>query len=1038
MRLRIPSQIANHRLPYRLLVLGLTFFAIGFDGWRSFREAHCQEPKPTSDERDFSTELPRIAPLSPSEAHKSFDVAPGFKIELVAAEPLVIDPIAFSFNGRGELFVVEMIDYSEQENDSLGRVVRLTDTDGDGKMDQRSVLVDQLSWPTSIHTWKDGVIVIAPPTMTWYRDTDHDGKHDKVEILCEGFGRTNVQGMANSLRWTVDGYIVGSTSSSGALLNGKAIVQPPLELRGRDFRIEPVIMKLEAVSGGGQHGAAINRWGDRFVTSNSDHLQQIIDLDSWLSGHFVGSLPIAARRSIAIDGPQAEVFRTSPIEPWRIVRTRLRVSGEVPGAIEGGGRAAGYFTGATGTWIMDAEAEFGIPGFDTALACDVGSNLVHRKKLESQDLFWTASRIDEKSELVQSSDIWFRPVQLGDGPDGALYIADMYREVIEHPKSLPPVIKKHLDLTSGNDRGRIWRVSRVNKQADVTSIQANSDPNRLIANLDNEGLVTRLSSSIAWQRFMASQLIIERQAIDSTRSLRKLVITQNKPETQLLALHLLARLGQLEDTDLIASMNNLDPRVNRHAIALACQQNRAEVLLSNQESISQMISRNDARLRLELAMAASFLPLEPSILLLCSLLPFAADNTTRSVIIAAAGEESWRLLDPPSDKRKALDAATERIWLASLLPYWCQQLNAGDSKANKTLSKNLQQLIHRDLETSPNRAYVWADAIAKLPSRLIAERFFACWQPNDLETWRQTIRTAIDQLSIDSSERERHAGWLRFGIAAQRVTWLDIALSPNAFDSNSMATIEACLWADVTATTSVLLERFSSMTPRLQEPVLLALTGNPECVNQLADAIDGKRLAIPQITPMVRQRMVNHPNLAIRKRFAKQLEATEPTDTQLKSLVEQYRIALQASPEKALDAPSLERGKMSFQKNCATCHRIGQVGQDVGPPLKSLHEKSPEQLLISILDPNREVDPRFQAYSVLIDDGRVITGVIREESANQIVLAESGGKFATIARNEIEQVKGNGYSLMPQGLQQQINPEAMIELIAWLRSVKPE
>ena len=182
-----------------------------------------------------------------------------------------------------------------------------------------------------------------------------------------------------------------------------------------------------------------------------------------------------------------EVFRASPVEPWRIVRTRLRVSGVAPGAVEGGGRAAGYFTGATGTWIMDRERGFGYPtesvtdGPDIALVCDVGSNLVHRKRLIDQGLFWSAQRIDQQSELLRSRDIWFRPVQLGDGPDGALYIADMYREVIEHPLSLPPMIKKHLDLTSGRDRGRIWRLASPH-----TPRLASED----LTQLDNAALVS--------------------------------------------------------------------------------------------------------------------------------------------------------------------------------------------------------------------------------------------------------------------------------------------------------------------------------------------------------------------------------------------------------------------------------------------------------------------------------------------------------------------------------------------------------------------
>ena len=435
-------------------------------------------------------------------------------------------------------------------------------------------------------------------------------------------------------------------------------------------------------------------------------------------------------------------------------------------------------------------------------------------------------------------------------------------------------------------------------------------------------------------------------------------------------------------------------------------------------------------------MAADALPHEQSISLLQRLIPQAMDSTTRSVIIAAAGAESWRLIDSRSSAAQSLDAKTEKIWLASLLPYWCQQLNSENSKANDDLRRNLQQHVHHDLAKSSARAQVWADAIAKLPSQAIANRFFECWLPEDRSVWQETISKAIDQTGMEPAEQESRATWLRFANSKQRHDWLDRVLATSASGTNQMATIEACLWADAKATTSALLDRFSGMTPRLQEPVLLALVSHPVAVIDLVDAIESKRVSIPQITATVRQRMSSHPKTEIRKRFAKLFESTEPTDLQLKEVIESYRVVLQRTSEKLPDTTSLERGKASFQKNCATCHRIGQDGQDVGPPLKSLHEKSPEQLLISILDPNREVDPRFQAYSVLVDDGRVLTGVIREESANQIVLAESGGKLTTIARAEVEQVKGNGYSLMPQGLQQQLTPDALAELIAWLRNVQ--
>ncbi|MEM7317107.1 MAG: PVC-type heme-binding CxxCH protein, partial [Planctomycetota bacterium] len=284
-------------------------------------------------DKDYSGELPRFEPLSPKQAIESMKVLDGFRVELVASEPLVVDPIAFAFDARSRLFVVEMRDYSEQDKEHLGRIALLTDSDGDGRMDHRSTFVDGLSWPTAIHPWRDGVIVAAPPKMTWFRDTNDDGKADTSEVWFEGFGRSNVQGMTNSLRWGVDCFLHGATSSTDANLRSNN--QPAQTLRRTDFAIDTLRTTLHPVSGGGQHGLSFNRWGDKFVTSNSDHLQQIVDMHGWLASHRPMITMPSLRRSIAIDGKQAEVFRASPVEPWRVVRTRLRVGGIVGGPVEG-------------------------------------------------------------------------------------------------------------------------------------------------------------------------------------------------------------------------------------------------------------------------------------------------------------------------------------------------------------------------------------------------------------------------------------------------------------------------------------------------------------------------------------------------------------------------------------------------------------------------------------------------------------------------------------------------------------------------------
>jgi putative membrane-bound dehydrogenase-like protein len=301
------------------------------------------------------------------------------------------------------------------------------------------------------------VFVGDAPDVIFLKDQDGDGRADRRQVVLTGFGRNNVQGLLNGFCWGLDNRIhISSSSCGGEVRQYDDPEAKPLQLGGRNVALEPRRLMIEATTGGGQFGMSINRWGETFVCSNSDHLQMIIAEDRYVrrNPYQAGA---AARRSIAADGSQAAVFRRSPVEPWRIVRTRLRVAGLAEGPIEGGGTPAGYFTSATGITIYEGDAwpdEY--RGW--AIVADVGSNLVHRKRLVPDGAAYLGHRVDQECEFITSSDIWFRPVQFCNGPDGALYIADMYREVVEHPLSLPPEIKRHLDLTSGRDRGRIYRV----------------------------------------------------------------------------------------------------------------------------------------------------------------------------------------------------------------------------------------------------------------------------------------------------------------------------------------------------------------------------------------------------------------------------------------------------------------------------------------------------------------------------------------------------------------------------------------------------
>jgi putative membrane-bound dehydrogenase-like protein len=407
-------------------------------------------------------DLPRIPPTEPNKAFGTFKIKPGFRIELAAAEPNVTDPVALSFDEYGRMYVVEMRDYSERRDERLGEVRLLEDTDNDGTFEKSTVFADGLPWPTAVICYGGGVFVATTPDILFLRDTNGDGKADERRVVFTGFGkgveRLNVQALPNSFNWTLDNRIHGATGPNGGQVTSVNSPGAPVELRGRDFSFDPRTLDLRSETGGSQHGLTFDNRGRKFVCNNSSHIQALMYEERYAARNTVYSLP-RALVDIAADGGAAPVYRISPDEPWRVIRTQWRVAGKVPGPIEGGGRASGYFTSATGVTIYRGDA-YGSGFAGDAFIGDCGSNLVHRKKLRARGLELIAERLpdEQKTEFLASSDNWFRPVQFANAPDGCLYVLDMYREVIEHPWSLPPGIKKHLDLNSGNDRGRIYRI----------------------------------------------------------------------------------------------------------------------------------------------------------------------------------------------------------------------------------------------------------------------------------------------------------------------------------------------------------------------------------------------------------------------------------------------------------------------------------------------------------------------------------------------------------------------------------------------------
>ena len=525
------------------------------------------EPTVTGDD------LPRVPPTPPEKAAATCIVRRGFHVELMAAEPLVVDPVAMAFDEDGRLYVVEMRDYSERRDEKLGRVKLLEDTDGDGRFDRATIFAEGLQWPTGIACWDGGVFVLASPEMIYFKDMDGDGKADVHAMIFTGFGnlveKLNVQQLPNSLTWGPDQRIHGALGgNAGAVQNFARHGLPKIELRGRDFSFDPRAMDLRAESGGGQWGMTFDDTGRKFVCANSRHLMQVMYEDRIAARVTDSPLPAPAL-DIAADGPQAEVFRRSPEEPWRVIRTKWRVSGVVKGMIEGGGRSSGYFTGACGVTIYRGDAWPAEFRGDVFVA-DCGSNLIHRKKLTG-DLARIGTRAagEERTEFLASTDNWFRPVAFANAPDGNLWFADMYREVIEHPWSLPEPLKSHLDLNSGNDRGRIYRIV-----ADGSKARAAPQ----LGKMTTPELVETLAHANGWHRDTAARLLHQQQDKSVVPALITRAEKADASASRLVALQVLRGLDALDDATLTRSLRDADADVRAGAVRLCAKADLIEPL----------------------------------------------------------------------------------------------------------------------------------------------------------------------------------------------------------------------------------------------------------------------------------------------------------------------------------------------------------------------------------------------------------------------------------------------------------------------------
>lgn len=956
---------------------------------------------------DQPTDLPK----TPEQSLQCFEIEPGYRIELVAAEPLVFDPVAIDFDHQGRLYAAEYSDYPVGPKDPqappLSRIVRLNDTNADGRPDQRTVYAEGLKFCHSLMAFQAGILACTETQIVYLPDNNHDGVADHCEVWFEGFQPAHPQMQIGCPRRGLDNWIYFTYG------HGKVrCVRPgfetvePLEIPRVDFRFHPQTMQFEAVTGAGQFGNTIDNFGHRFFSSNRNPIMtDLVSLKQLGTNRFAGFS--SGHTDV---GPSGEKTRVFP----KIAMKSNWLS------------HAGTHTSACGVTAYRGGA-FGPDSDRSVFVCEPVGHLVTRSIIEPSGAALTARRARESADFLTSTDTWFRPASLTTGPDGALYLADMYRLWVEHPKFVPDDVAAKMDWRAGEDRGRIWRIAR---DATEASKATDFQPPKTDADL-----LSLLSSTNGWSRMLAQRLIVDGRKTQLEKELRGLLNSTNADTTagfsRLHAFWTLQGLNLLTTADIRTAARDPFPPLRRDAVRLMSEiaANDSNLLALQQELCADTDGEVQFQAILSLTGGKTLSPAGVQ----------AIANTTDLWILRAA------LMAAPEQSAELLEALVTRI-VEHPNPEFVTFHTTGLRQLALTVAaqgelNSLKSLLQQLSRTSEQGRWWQAAIVAGLADGLpqcansSLPRSLTALQSNPPDELKGLLDGVIavcrqaQQIALNraASEADRLAAISMLGSlpADQLQQSLEALLVSGELSTCQKAAIEVARKAGYGPAAALILSRWDQLAPSARSIALDLLLTNRQSIGLLLENMQTGSIAPAVVSIDQRLLLLQNPDETIRKTAEKLFGGTVSADR--KAVAEQYTMAL------TLEGNS-QRGAELFARTCSKCHRVGNVGNNVGPDISDTRARARDALLYDILDPNRRVDPQYSEYVIVTQDGRLLNGLLLAETAESVTLRQPEGRELTVLRAEIDEMRSTSKSLMPEGIEKDVTVEQMADILAFLKS----
>ncbi len=948
----------------------------------------------------------------------SFEIEDGFDLRLVAAEPLIRDPVDLEFNERGDALVLEMPGYPYEDRQS--RLLVLKDNNADGTYDESIVFAEKLQLANSIMPYRKGVMVAAPPYLLFIRDEDQDYSPDVIDTLMGGFSTGNLQHNYNGLTLGPDGWIYAANGGNDGKPYWWGDSTSAMDLRGQDFRfnLDTRVMERLGESSGGFE-LAMDPFGRIFETHNLEHISHLVFPDRYLQGRKIISGHTLENVS---DHEENGLSRIYPIGEQE---TRVNHPEQ-----------SGYFSGACGiTWY--GGGAFGEEYENTVWVADVVLNLLHVDKITPEGSSFRASRVLEKRDFLASTDRSFRPVNMTVGPDGALYVVDMYREVIEHPEWIPDEIEETLDLDAGKEQGRIYRISK-------TGSKSRFDPQLFSS---QQAQVRALSHSNQWVRHSAHRLLMENDLGESAVKSLKLHFNQEDVKYYISLLYILDSKNKLDVTELRNALSSARPEIVESALRIAEKPRWSA--MGSWDWILPLLTDDQPRVRMQAALSLSKIrqdspdqltpekPAWQSMLASASIdqdkwtlaaltLAFADYESEAFAAICELENQNPELLASLAmhcgQNEESLGLALTSLAEARLLPANKRHiLNQLSMNTANFSASNLEATI-RGLEESDEQGYLLPE-LARLRMRLDLPA-----SPAYIEYSRSALEQVRDT-SLPDSVRLSQLALIELLPYPEKSDVLYESLNnrqPLAIQEGALRQLAS--YPDQEEIGLRIVDMWNSLSPhtrRYASDLLLYIETHHQA---LLAGLENGTINIGEMNfDLERRRML--------------LQWTDDEDIQRRAArlfsdagVSNRKEAInKMKPALALEG-SVDMGKEVFTSICSSCHRYGSTGTNVGPVLTEINRKSKETLLHDILDPNAAADPKYINHLLETRQGQIHTGIIASETDESITIQKVGGESVTVQKKDLVSFRSLGSSLMMEGLENSMSVQEMADLLAYLQN----